>query len=119
MGQTPKKPVKPIKRQLLLFVIENGVKCAYCHRKYDDIKVKRTVDHIIPKSKGGETTPNNVLICCGTCNVDKGNENVEDYIKNNKRAKENIRRYMAKIELCMINNKSYAKKIEWLSKLIN
>jgi 5-methylcytosine-specific restriction endonuclease McrA len=36
--------------------------CAYCGRKAD------TVDHIIPKSKGGTEDPSNLVACCKRCN---------------------------------------------------
>lgn len=41
-------------------------KCAYCgsDRAF-------TLDHIIPKAKGGGTKRGNLLACCPTCNLDK------------------------------------------------
>lgn len=118
MGKDSRKTVRPIKKQLMFFVIENNIKCAYCHRKYDEIKTKRTLDHIVPKSKGGETSVNNVLVCCGTCNVKKGNDDIEVFVKNNKRIRENIRRYLEQVESLVINNRSYHNALEWLNKII-
>ena len=118
MGSSSRKPIKPIKKQLVFFVIENDVKCAYCGRKYDEVKNRKTLDHIVPKSKGGETVLHNVLICCGNCNVKKANEDIEDFIKNKKRVRENLRKYFVKIETCVINNKIYHKEIDWVYKLI-
>jgi 5-methylcytosine-specific restriction endonuclease McrA len=31
-----------------------------------------TVDHFIPKSKGGPDKPKNYRLCCGPCNFNKG-----------------------------------------------
>lgn len=42
--------------------------CVYCKC---DIKIKYHVDHIIPLSKGGTHTPENIQILCPTCNVKK------------------------------------------------
>lgn len=40
--------------------------CAYCG---DDRA--HTLDHIIPRAKGGSTKRCNLLACCPTCNLDK------------------------------------------------
>lgn len=32
-----------------------------------------TVDHIIPKSRGGNSSPINTVMCCRRCNGEKGN----------------------------------------------
>lgn len=47
--------------------IRDGYACAYC-----GIKIKRpTLDHIIPRSKGGKTSFENVVTCCSSCNSKK------------------------------------------------
>ena len=50
--------------------------CTYCGRRYasDDLNV----DHIVPKSKGGEREWANVTTACATCNKRKGNELMEN-----------------------------------------
>lgn len=44
--------------------------CAYCgsDRAY-------TLDHIVPRAKGGATKRGNLLACCPTCNLQKSDEN--------------------------------------------
>lgn len=46
--------------------------CAYCGRKAD------TVDHIIPKSKGGDESDENLVACCKRCNMEKNNRTPEE-----------------------------------------
>ena len=41
--------------------------CQYC-RSPEDL----TFDHVIPRSRGGRTTWENVVTACGTCNLRKG-----------------------------------------------
>lgn len=44
-------------------------RCVYC-----DIKSKNlTIDHVIPKSRGGKTTWNNCVASCKKCNATKAN----------------------------------------------
>ncbi|HEV8307865.1 MAG TPA: HNH endonuclease [Methylomirabilota bacterium] len=43
--------------------------CQYCGRRGDRL----TVDHVTPRSKGGETTWTNVVAACLRCNLHKGN----------------------------------------------
>ncbi|MHC5182274.1 MAG: HNH endonuclease [Planctomycetota bacterium] len=40
--------------------------CAYCE------KPATTLDHVRPRSKGGETSRNNLISCCANCNCRKG-----------------------------------------------
>lgn len=70
---------------------KGSIKCTYCHKdnlviELDDMKVpnkiKATIDHIIPKSKGGAHYDlKNITPCCGTCNTNKGSRLLEDFLK--------------------------------------
>ena len=42
--------------------------CQYCGRE----RGKLTVDHVIPRSKGGSSAWDNIVTCCGPCNRRKG-----------------------------------------------
>lgn len=42
--------------------------CQYCGSKKD-----LTIDHVIPRSKGGQDTWENLVACCTKCNLKKGN----------------------------------------------
>lgn len=52
----------------------DNFKCKYCGRSPAiDPKIVLHVDHIIPWSKGGETTFENLQTLCSKCNIGKGN----------------------------------------------
>lgn len=53
-------------------LIRDEYMCAYCGRKAD------TVDHIMPKSKGGTEDPSNLVACCKRCNMKKNNRTPEE-----------------------------------------
>lgn len=54
---------------------ETGGCCVYC----GEIKKERTLDHIIPRSKGGGASIANLLPACGPCNNAKNAyDNVTD-----------------------------------------
>lgn len=45
--------------------------CQYCGRKL--AKAELTIDHVVPRSKGGRDTWENLALACVKCNVKKGN----------------------------------------------
>jgi hypothetical protein len=47
-------------------------KCQYCGSTKS-----LTIDHVIPKSKGGEDTWENLVVACSPCNVKKGDKFLE------------------------------------------
>lgn len=53
-----------------VYARDNGI-CQYCSRdlQFDFF----TLDHVIPKSKGGSTSWDNIVCSCGRCNRKKGN----------------------------------------------
>lgn len=51
--------------------------CQYCGRVLKNPK-ERTIDHVIPKSRGGKTVWTNVVLCCKKCNLKKGNRTPEE-----------------------------------------
>lgn len=53
--------------------------CAYCGKKVSLEKVTR--DHVVPKSKGGGNTVENILPSCKKCNGSKGDMNLEEFRK--------------------------------------
>jgi 5-methylcytosine-specific restriction endonuclease McrA len=49
-------------------LVRDRFHCAYCGTR----KGKLSIDHIIPKSRGGETTFENCVAACKACNLKKG-----------------------------------------------
>ena len=50
--------------------------CQYCHRTLPSGEM--TLDHVIPRSRAGETTWENLVACCHSCNNRKGNRTPEE-----------------------------------------
>lgn len=45
--------------------------CQYCGRNVKSDNIKLNTDHIIPRSKGGKDTAENIVTCCEECNLGK------------------------------------------------
>jgi 5-methylcytosine-specific restriction endonuclease McrA len=57
---------------------EFDYKCAYCKERTNHL----SPDHVIPLSRGGENTLNNILPACTTCNTSKNKKLLEEWIPN-------------------------------------
>jgi 5-methylcytosine-specific restriction endonuclease McrA len=53
----------------------DGGRCQYCSKKI--ARPEATYDHVIPRSRGGKTTWENVVIACVPCNQRKGAQTPE------------------------------------------
>jgi uncharacterized protein involved in tolerance to divalent cations len=42
-------------------------------------KGKRTIEHLVPLSKGGSNNTENKAICCGSCNYWRGNKDYHEW----------------------------------------
>ena len=51
-------------------------KCAYCDKEVDTKSA--TIDHIVPKFKGGHNVKSNMICSCSKCNRSKGAVLLED-----------------------------------------
>jgi 5-methylcytosine-specific restriction endonuclease McrA len=72
-------------RQIRLIMLRDGRDCAYCgirlYRKREDGEPKATVDHVIPKSRGGSDKLANKVICCPACNTAKADMDPAAWMK--------------------------------------
>ena len=50
-------------------LLRDNASCQYC----GCTKSSLTIDHIIPKGKGGENSWTNLVVACSSCNIRKGN----------------------------------------------
>ena len=70
--------VIPFRRMTNMYPTRNLIykrdrnKCQYC-----GATKHLTIDHVIPKSKGGEDTWENLVVACSSCNVKKGDKLLE------------------------------------------
>jgi 5-methylcytosine-specific restriction endonuclease McrA len=64
------KPVKLNRKRI--FKRDNN-ECVYCGSKRN-----LTIDHIMPRSRGGKNTWSNLVTCCSNCNIKKGNRTPEE-----------------------------------------
>jgi len=58
-----------------LFARDHGI-CQYCNKKLN--KSRFTIDHIIPSSKGGKTSWENLVVSCSKCNTTKGDSSLKE-----------------------------------------
>ncbi|MCB0319809.1 MAG: HNH endonuclease [Bdellovibrionales bacterium] len=62
------KRTPPLSRFNIL--ARDGFRCQYCGKNLSAREA--TLDHVIPRSKGGKTSWDNVVCCCRACNIEKG-----------------------------------------------
>lgn len=60
-------------KTLELIIVFWGNKCAYCGGKYE------AIDHVVPISKGGKHSSDNLLPACRKCNASKYVRDVEEF----------------------------------------
>lgn len=53
-------------------LVRDNYKCAYCGKSAD------TIDHVIPRSRGGENSYKNCVAACYKCNNKKSDRMIED-----------------------------------------
>lgn len=58
----------------------DGYKCVYCG---NSTRKFLTLDHVIPKSKGGKDAWGNLVTACRTCNSEKADLTIEEWGKDN------------------------------------
>ena len=63
-------PVREVKFNRRNIYARDGNRCQYCGKKFPTNEL--SLDHILPKSRGGLSIWENVVCCCTNCNVKKG-----------------------------------------------
>lgn len=70
-----KRKVKGAANYKKYVYVRDEYKCQYCGKHCD--RNDLTVDHVIPKSKGGSNSWTNLVTCCTKCNHAKGDLSCE------------------------------------------
>lgn len=65
-----KMPRQEFKFNRKNILVRDNYQCQYCGKKYPISSI--TIDHIIPRSRGGATNWTNVVTSCNKCNTKKG-----------------------------------------------
>ena len=63
----PKQTIRFNRRNIFA---RDGNRCQYCGRKFPTSEL--SLDHVLPRSRGGDTSWENVVCSCVKCNVKKG-----------------------------------------------
>jgi 5-methylcytosine-specific restriction endonuclease McrA len=53
-----------------IVIARDGLYCVYCDDDLSDAEIH--MDHVIPESKGGQTSFDNLQVTCRKCNLAKG-----------------------------------------------
>jgi 5-methylcytosine-specific restriction endonuclease McrA len=81
-GRSDEKNMPPLNRKRIIKIIQaDGNKCFYCGIETSPVIGERThksstVDHVLPKSKGGIDHIDNCVNSCYRCNELKGSDNL-------------------------------------------
>jgi 5-methylcytosine-specific restriction endonuclease McrA len=67
----PRPRVKLSRREIF---IRDSYTCQYCDRQMTDL----TIDHVIPRSRGGQHVWDNVVSACRQCNHRKGGKSIAE-----------------------------------------
>ncbi len=70
-----KLPRKDVKLTWQNIFMRDHFHCQYCNQKFD--RTELNIDHVVPRSRGGKTTWDNVVCSCIKCNTRKGNRSPE------------------------------------------
>jgi 5-methylcytosine-specific restriction endonuclease McrA len=69
----PKQEVKFNRRNIYA---RDGNRCQYCGRKFSTSEL--SLDHVVPRSRGGKSVWQNIVCCCLNCNIRKGGRTPEE-----------------------------------------
>lgn len=69
-NRVPRTPLRLSRKNVFL---RDGNACAYCESREE-----LTLDHVLPRSRGGGSTWENLVACCRRCNLKKGHKKPEE-----------------------------------------
>lgn len=72
-ARTKKQSIKFSRKNVLT---RDGYTCQYCCKEFSPNELN--YDHVLPRSRGGKTTWENVVASCYPCNAKKGNRTLDE-----------------------------------------
>jgi hypothetical protein len=76
MNKNGMKWIRSDKR--LAIYLRDGLACAYCGEGVED-GVSLTLDHLLPRSDGGDNDASNLITACHRCNSARGARSVAEF----------------------------------------
>ncbi len=70
----PRRFSLPVSRRTVM--ARDNYTCQYCGARFS--RAQLTIDHVLPRSRGGEIRWDNVAAACGPCNRRKGNRTPDE-----------------------------------------
>jgi 5-methylcytosine-specific restriction endonuclease McrA len=67
-------PIRDVKFSRQTLFERDNFKCYLCNESFE--RKDLTIDHIVPRSKGGKTSWENTISCCKSCNYLKGDKDL-------------------------------------------
>jgi len=64
----------------LAVYLRDGLACAYCGAAVED-GATLSLDHLVPRSRGGNHRVTNLVTCCKRCNSSRGNRSVRAFCR--------------------------------------
>ncbi len=61
-------------------------RCVYCGEQFPAEEL--TLDHVLPRVKGGDRSEGNLVTACSTCNTAKGHRRLSAFLRENAQARE-------------------------------
>lgn len=67
------------KNKRLAIYLRDGMCCAYCGSVLED-GITLTLDHLTPRSQGGNNHETNLITCCQKCNSSRGDRDLGEFV---------------------------------------
>jgi 5-methylcytosine-specific restriction endonuclease McrA len=60
--------------------VREGTTCVWCARQIGTNLVASTMEHVVPRIKGGPSWPENIVAACSRCNRERGHRTPADWL---------------------------------------